>query len=42
METNVESRDVRSLWGQSEHKGAGTPKDENLGIKDWSAVVEHA
>ena len=42
METNVESRDLRSLWSQSENKGAGTPKDENLGRRDWSAVVEHA
>ena len=42
METNVESRDLRSLWSQSENKGAGTPKGENLGRRDWSAVVEHA
>ena len=38
----MESRDLRSLWGQSENKGAGTPKDENLGIRDWSAVIECA
>ena len=38
------SASVKSAVSQSSrgHKGAGTPKDENLGIKGWSAVVEHA